>query len=219
LPAVEDGGPPLGLPGTFQRANAAVAVGMAMALRQAGWAISEEALRRGLRQAHWPGRLERRAFRGRTLLLDGAHNPPGAAALRGELDRLEPPDPVESAPAQRGTPARRWLLAIQRTKEAPALLDALLHPNDAAAIVALRDLPCWSVEDLLAARPGLQGRLRPVDRPLEGLEWLVAGGDGLPVVAGSLHLLGEIWDLLDSPSTPPADTADGQHPGRLLGLG
>jgi dihydrofolate synthase/folylpolyglutamate synthase len=219
LPAVEDGGPPLGLPGTFQRANAAVAVGMAMALRQAGWAIPEEALRRGLRQAHWPGRLERRAFRGRTLLLDGAHNPPGAAALRGELDRLEPPDPVESAPAQRGTPARRWLLAIQRTKEAPALLDALLHPNDAAAIVALRDLPCWSVEDLLAARPGLQGRLRPVDRPLEGLEWLVAGGDGLPVVAGSLHLLGEIWDLLDSPSTPPADTADGQHPGRLLGLG
>jgi dihydrofolate synthase/folylpolyglutamate synthase len=204
---VEEGGPPLGLPGTFQRANAAVAVAMARALNDGGWAIPEEAIRGGLRQAHWPGRLERRAFRGQALLLDGAHNPPGAVALREELEGLgavEDREPLETKALVEGQGAqgRRWLLAIQRVKEAPALLDALLQPNDAAAIVALRDLPCWSVDDLLAARPALQGRLRTVAHPLEGLEWLVAGGDSLPVVAGSLHLLGEIWGLLDPPSPP-----------------
>jgi dihydrofolate synthase/folylpolyglutamate synthase len=190
LPAPTAGGPALGLPGTFQRANGAVALGMARALIERGWSIPEAAIARGLRQARWPGRLERRSWRGREVLLDGAHNPPGALALRQELDRL---DPSSLAPEGSG---RRWLLAIQHTKEAPALLDALLGPGDEAAISGLRDLPCWSVEELLAARPGLQGRLRPVRNPEEGLAWLQSPGP-LPVIAGSLHWLGEIWPLLD----------------------
>lgn len=190
LPAVEEGGPVLGLAGSFQRANAAVAVGMARSLIQRGWPISEEAIRRGLARARWPGRLERRCWQGRELLLDGAHNPPGALALRRELDRLEAQDPPP------GGGGRRWLLAIQHTKEAPALLDALLGPRDEAAMGSLRDLPCWRVEELLAARPGLRGRLRPVGDLTEGLEWLRPAGP-LPVIAGSLHWLGELWPLLD----------------------
>ncbi len=190
LPAEAAGGPVLGLPGTFQRANAAVAAGMAHALIERGWRIPEAAIPRGLRRARWPGRLERRAWRGRAVLLDGAHNPPGAIALRQELDRLAPPSPAT------GDQGRRWLLAIQQTKEAPVLLDALLGPRDEAAIGCLRDLPCWSVAELLAARPGLQGRLRPVRNAEEGLAWLHAPGP-LPVIAGSLHWLGEIWPLLD----------------------
>ena len=190
LPEATTGGPTLGLPGTFQQANAAVALGMARALIERDWPISEAALARGLSRARWPGRLERRSWRGRALLLDGAHNPPGAIALRQELDRL---DPLSPAPAASG---RRWLLAIQHTKEAPVLLDALLGPRDEAAIGALRDLPCWTVEELLAARPGLQGRLRAVRHPEEGLAWLQPTGP-LPVIAGSLHWLGEIWPLLD----------------------
>ena len=200
LPAVADGGPALGLPGTFQRGNGAVAVGMARSLIQRGWPISEAAIGQGLQQARWPGRLERRFWRGRELLLDGAHNPPGAAALRQELDRLE-----AQAPPPLGS-ARRWLLAIQTTKDAPAILDALLGPEDQIAIVGLRDLPCWSVEALLAARPTLQGRLRAVGEGAEGLEWLWSSGS-LPVIAGSLHLLGEIWPLLDpaAPGPPQRD--------------
>lgn len=192
LPAEADGGPALGLPGTFQRANAAVAVGMARCLSERGWPISEEAIGRGLGQARWPGRLERRSWQGREILLDGAHNPPGAVALRRELDRME----VEGSPSEgRG---RRWLLAIQRTKDAPALLDALLAPADEAAILSLRDLPCWGVGELLEARPALEGRLVPVSDGCEGLHWLARAGP-LPVVAGSLYLLGELWPLLDSP--------------------
>ena len=191
LPAAEQGGPVLGLPGAYQRGNAAVAVGMARSLIERGWPISEAAIQRGLRQARWPGRLERRFWQGREILLDGAHNPPGAIALRRELDQLD----AQSPPAE--GQGRRWLLAIQHTKEAPVLLDALLGPRDDVAIGCLRDLPCWSVEELLAARPGLQGRLRPVGDLAEALEWLRPAGP-LPVIAGSLHWLGELWPLLDS---------------------
>lgn len=183
-----EGGWPLGLPGTFQRSNGAVAVAMAETLRAQGWPISPQAIAQGLRQARWPGRLERRRWQGREVLLDGAHNPPGAQALRRELDQL--------GPSGQG---RRWLLAMQCTKDAPALLDALLRPDDRVAIVALADLPCWSVDALLAARPQLAGRLQAVAHPLEGLRWLSAPGP-LPVVAGSLHLLGEVWPLLDPPN-------------------
>ncbi|MFM7170820.1 MAG: bifunctional folylpolyglutamate synthase/dihydrofolate synthase [Cyanobium sp.] len=200
LPAGEDGGLPLGLPGTFQRSNGAVAVGMARSLMEQGWSMPEGAIARGLRQARWPGRMELRRWQGREVLLDGAHNPPGAVALRRELDRLDRLAP--QSPPSPGAAGRRWLLAIQRTKDAPALLDALLGPEDGVAVVALADLPCWSVEDLLAARPGLAGHLRAVANPQEGLRWLALPGP-LPVVAGSLHLLGEIWPLLD-PLNPEA---------------
>ncbi|MBM5815671.1 MAG: bifunctional folylpolyglutamate synthase/dihydrofolate synthase [Cyanobacteria bacterium K_Offshore_surface_m2_239] len=190
LPTPERGGPALGLPGAFQRGNAAVAVAMARTLRAQGWSIPDVALGIGLRQARWPGRLERRSWKGRALLLDGAHNPAGAMALRQALKEIDALSP--EAPRQ----GRRWLLAIQRTKDAPALLDALLAPDDAAALGGLPDLPCWTVEELARARPGLRGRLRGVETPTEGLEWLRPPGP-LPVIAGSLHWLGEIWPLLD----------------------
>jgi dihydrofolate synthase/folylpolyglutamate synthase len=192
LPGEEEGGLSLGLPGHFQRSNAAVAVGMARSLIEQAWPISEDAIRQGLRRARWPGRFERRSFHGRELLLDGAHNQPGALALRRELELLEGDG---SQPQGSG---RRWLLAMQLTKDAPSLLDALLGPADTAAIVSLRDWPCWGLNDLLAARPALQGRLLTVADPQEGLGWLRPPGP-LPVVAGSLHLLGEIWPLLDPP--------------------
>lgn len=199
LPGEAEGGLPLGLPGTFQRSNGAVAVAMAESLIAQGWPISEQAIALGLQQARWPGRLELRRWQGREVLLDGAHNPPGAEALRRELDRLHQRDQREGlAPAGPGSGGRRWLLAMQRTKDAPALLDALLAPQDRAAIVMLADLPCWSVDALLAARPELAGRLQAVAHPQEGLRWLSPPGP-LPVVAGSLHLLGEIWPLLDPP--------------------
>ena len=192
LPAVADGGPQLGLSGGWQRRNAAVAVAMARALAQRGWPISEQAIRDGLTAARWPGRLERRRWRGRELLLDGAHNPPAAEALAGELAALDGP--------RRG--GRRWLLGIQRHKQAPEMLAALLAPGDRARIVAIPDHRCWDAASLAAALPHLAEALEPGSAGAAGLQrdldWLVGDGEsGLPVVAGSLHLLGELIPLLD----------------------
>jgi dihydrofolate synthase/folylpolyglutamate synthase len=181
LPDAAAGGMSLGLAGRFQRVNAAVAVAMARALAHHGLPIDGDAIRRGLAAARWPGRLEQRRWRSRPLLLDAAHNPPSAQALRQEIDAGQ---------------GRRWLIGIQRQKEAPAMLRHLLGPEDEAAIVPPGGQAGWSAAELLKQEPGLRGRLRPVATPVEGLEWICGQGP-LPVVCGSIHLLGTVLPLLD----------------------
>ncbi len=71
------------LPGAHQRENLALALAAARALAP----LDEAAVARGLAAVRWPGRLQTLARPGfRTLLLDGAHNPPGARALAEYLD-------------------------------------------------------------------------------------------------------------------------------------
>jgi dihydrofolate synthase/folylpolyglutamate synthase len=208
LASEAQGGPRLGLAGNLQRSNAAVAVAMAEALHALGWTLSPQAIQRGLAAARWPGRLERRQFRGFPLLLDGAHNPPGAQALRDELDRLEAEAEAGGGSGSGGDGGsggdvrpRRWLLGMQITKDAPQLLDALLRPGDQVALVPVPDLPSWSRAELVAARPQFAPQLREVATPCEGLKWLVASPGPLAVVAGSLHLLGAVIPHLDAPAT------------------
>ena len=80
------------LRGRHQAANVAVADATLDALAEAGIAtVDAEARRRGYATAVWPGRLELLDLgEGRTVLLDGAHNPAGAAALAQALDDLLP---------------------------------------------------------------------------------------------------------------------------------
>lgn len=215
LPAVADGGPRLGLAGELQRHNGAVAVAMARALTApdgplAGTPLDAATIRAGLEAARWPGRLERHHWRGRELLIDGAHNPPAAATLRRELDRLDGGDQggVE------GTRPRRWLLGIQRHKEGAEMLEQLLRPGDRAAVVAVPEHTSWTLEELAAACPEKADQLEPAGSLAAGLDSLLPPGP-LPVVAGSLFLLGAVLPLFDAPE---ADEVPGAgQPGGVPG--
>jgi len=68
------------LPGRFQVRNALGAAAATRILAGRGFAISDEAIERGIRSAHWPGRLERLANHP-AVYLDGTHNPAGAREL------------------------------------------------------------------------------------------------------------------------------------------
>lgn len=69
-------GYPLSLPGTFQRHNAALAT---EALFSLGYPLNVESVSYGLSHVSWPGRFDRRPEH--RMVLDGAHNPHGAAML------------------------------------------------------------------------------------------------------------------------------------------
>ncbi len=75
----------LSLAGYHQIINASLAVATSEILNKEGYGISEEALRSGLINAKIRGRFEITEFNGRTLVLDGAHNPDSAEALRETL--------------------------------------------------------------------------------------------------------------------------------------
>ncbi len=71
--------------GRHQVTNAVTALAVARLLRARGAIIPESAIRDGLRITRWPGRLQ--LFPGHPLvILDGAHNPAGAKALRAFLE-------------------------------------------------------------------------------------------------------------------------------------
>ena len=120
----------LSLAGDHQWENAALAVTALDLLARSGRPVPEAAIRRGLAEARWPGRLERVG----EVLLDGAHNGNGARALAAFLDGdsrrwtvvlglLGPRQPEEvMEPLRRH--ARRFLLT--RPDNARALDPALL---------------------------------------------------------------------------------------------
>ena len=75
----------LGLKGHHQQQNAANALRIIECLREAGFAISERDMVRGLARVDFPGRMEERQWEGVPVILDGAHNPLELKALKESL--------------------------------------------------------------------------------------------------------------------------------------
>jgi dihydrofolate synthase/folylpolyglutamate synthase len=195
----------VGLRGRHQAANVAVADALLDALAGAGTAsCGPEARRVGYAAARWPGRLELVEAGGREILLDGAHNPDGAAALAAAYDELAP----FLAP---GRPT--LLLAAMGDKDVPGIIGALAgSPALARAHVVTTTIEsprALSAGDLALAWEAVAGgRARTAPDPVAALEAALAQGDGPVVVAGSLYLVGAVRGLLvDDPELrDPPDT-------------
>ena len=185
----------VGLLGGHQAQNAAVAVALLDALRQDGErrptpapAIDEEALRRGLAEARWPGRLElvQSATHGR-VLLDGAHNPAGARALAAALTELG---------------VRRFPLVFgaMRGKRVSAVLRALAPLEPKPVFTAVADHGARSPDSLLRTwqRVAAMDHGRTAPDPPRALEVAssLARGEQPIVVAGSLYLVGAVRGML-----------------------
>lgn len=76
----------IGLHGRHQLDNAAVAIEIIDALKEKGAVVSDDAVKQGLAEARWPGRLEIIERGGRYFILDGAHNEDAARKLTDALE-------------------------------------------------------------------------------------------------------------------------------------
>jgi dihydrofolate synthase/folylpolyglutamate synthase len=179
----------VGLIGRHQAANASVAAGILDALdRQFKGRIfdSPEEFDRGFANARWPGRLEfLPPTDGRPeVLLDGAHNPHGAAALAAAVDELIEDKPVTV------------LIGVVREKEVAAMLEALRSSRilDRATVITT-DVPdtdrSTPAADLARLWPGSTS-IADADEALEAS----LGYGRLVVVCGSLYLVGHVRALL-----------------------
>ncbi len=197
----------IGLRGRHQAANAAVADALLDALATAGIAsVGPEARRQGYREVRWPGRLELietsigSADRSvRDVLLDGAHNPAGAAVLARALDDLRP---VLTAGDEASPPPITLLLGTMADKDVAGVLAALASSPVARAAKVV----CTQV-DLPRAQPAARlakgwAAVVPGSRPeavvpvAAALERVLAEAPGPIVVAGSLYLVGEVRAIL-----------------------
>jgi dihydrofolate synthase/folylpolyglutamate synthase len=181
----------VGLRGRHQAANVATADALLDALEAAGIArVSDEDRRRGYAEVRWPGRLELLAVDGRDVMLDGAHNPAGAAALAVALDDLRPhlaPGPLTVVVAS---------MADKDVDGVVAALAASAALRGARILATAVDAPrAEPFEDLAArwrrhagSRVGAVVTVATVD---EALDLALASAAGPIVVAGSLYLVGE----------------------------
>jgi dihydrofolate synthase/folylpolyglutamate synthase len=103
----------LALAGRHQVDNAAVAYCLFLELAAAGATLTADAMRAGLSHARWPGRLERRSWRGAEVILDAAHNVAGARALAAYL-------------GDEGWTDVTLVFGVMRDKDAAEMLAALL---------------------------------------------------------------------------------------------
>ena len=174
----------LSLVGRHQANNAALAVSvMRLMLPQfsVGDARLADAIRQGLAEARWPGRMEAVPHRA-NWWIDGAHNPHGAAVLRAALDELYPHEPVT------------FVLGILADKDRGGILSLLVRPADKVIVVPVHSERAASPADI--ARE-IQTESPPVavDSLATGLA-LAAREPGVVCIAGSLYLIGEVRSIL-----------------------
>jgi len=167
------------LAGVHQLSNAACAIMAVELLREKGYALRDSAMKMGLVEARWPARMEV-VGREPTVVIDCAHNPAGAEALRRALTDL---------------PHKRLFLiiGIMADKDIRGIVSRLIPIADRVIVTAARTERAAPV-DLLC------GHLQPYGKPLESVEGVaraceaalsMADSDDLICVAGSLHTAGE----------------------------
>ena len=200
----------VGLRGRHQAANVAIADALLDALEAAGIASTPVSARRaGYATAVWPGRLELLSIGGRDVLLDGAHNPAGAAALAVALDDLRPF--LTDGPLT-------LITASMADKDVEGVIAALLHAGalaPATIVCTSLDLPRALPAQELAARWRAHrphGTIIAEPDPIEALERAFEGpaaAHGPLVVAGSLYLVGATrGHLVDDPDLRDPDPSE-----------
>jgi len=182
----------VGMMGEHQVFNAAVALGALEILMQRGVEISDDAVREGLREARWPGRLET-VSRDPWIMVDGAHNPHAARVLQQVLkDDLD---------------YHRLILVIGilQDKDVPAIVLPLLSCSD-RLILTRPEYYRGTDPEVLAEKirqPGLDVTVTgSVCDAVDRARAFYAPGD-LILVTGSLYTAGEARDYLLSEDSLP----------------
>jgi dihydrofolate synthase / folylpolyglutamate synthase len=201
------------LRGHHQQRNIALAIAGAAELRnpnsykstqynpisnKKGYKITNQAIEAGIRNTKWPGRLELLTFpQGPDLLLDVAHNPASAWALRAAIAELPEAQP------------RTLLFSCLRDKDLKEISQVLFPLFDSSAgdparskdhiIFAPIDNPrAASLEDLLAAAHALDVPARAAPHLAAALAQAraITPPNGLIIATGSVYLVGEIRHLV-----------------------
>ncbi len=169
--------------GRHQRANAALAAATVRLLRFV-LPVDDTQLLEGLAEVSWPGRLQVVRRGAQTLVLDGAHNPAGIAALRTAL--------AEAFPGKRPT----LVLGMLADKDWRAMAADLVPLASRVVTAPVGSERTVTAEDLRAACVAT-GAGRPVKAAgSAGAALKLVTADPFVLVTGSLYFIGEVMEAL-----------------------
>ena len=170
------------LAGAHQQRNIALAIAAAVELRENhGFAIAPRSIAEGIRRTHWPGRLERIASSGTEWILDVAHNPAGAWALRSGLrSLLGERDP------------QVLVFSCLRDKPVTEMAQILFPIFEQVVLAPIHAARAAEMDELATAAQGTGIKFQKSDSVLNAMSQAkeLARG-GTVVVSGSVYLVGE----------------------------
>jgi dihydrofolate synthase/folylpolyglutamate synthase len=193
------------LVGRHQLRNIALAIAAAEELRKLGFAVTADAIERGVRETHWPGRFQVIPATASTpeFVLDVAHNPAGAWALRSTLSSLYEDRRII------------FVFGAMRDKAIREITE-ILFPLGERVVATMADNPRSATPEEIreaAARTGAEIELagdvpsairRASDlvlsdknvRPIRAVQSRTARVDAIVVVTGSIYVVGEAMRTL-----------------------
>jgi dihydrofolate synthase / folylpolyglutamate synthase len=180
----------LSLAGEHQKTNASVALATIRALQDT-IRVPPSALTEALTHTFWPGRLQQVQIRGSTFLLDGAHNPDGARTLTDALEHLFP------------NRERTLVIGLFKDKAWQEMCDILIPDAARVFLVPLHNERSANPDDVHAycAERWPSTRLTISSSSAAAID--AALKFPFIIVAGSLHLIGEVMEHLGiAPALP-----------------
>lgn len=177
------------LAGGHQQRNIALAIAAAVELRNNhGYSISAQRIADGIRSTRWPGRMERFSGMGTAdVLLDVAHNPAGAWALRSALSHFDP------------EPKRMIAVFGCLRDKAVKEIAQILFPLFETVILTEVDSPRKaSLEEMRSDAESTGVQIETAADSLEALQRAraLSGPGDLVVATGSVYLVGALRDAL-----------------------
>ena len=176
---------PLPLQGKIQLINSALAIAALQIIRQQGWQISEKAIVEGMAKTQWLGRMQWTTWNKHKLLLDGAHNPAAAEALRNYVDTLAVEDRTQVGVT--------WVMGMLSTKEHDRVFQSLLRPNDRLHLIPVPDHSSADKQELAQLAKNICPELSLCDIYPDlstALSTAFSSDTNLVVLCGSLYLVG-----------------------------
>ncbi|WP_246844332.1 glutamate ligase domain-containing protein [Hydrocoleum sp. CS-953] len=153
-------------------------------LETQGWEVPTAAIKQGIAETKWPGRLQWTTWQNRKLLIDGAHNTAAAQVLGRYVRTLD-------------YPSISWVMGMLSTKEHSEIFRALIRPGDRLYLVPVPDHSSADLNQLSTMAQDICTELTlcQVNSHLTlALEEAISASENLIVLCGSLYLLGHFFN-------------------------
>ncbi len=160
----------INLRGEYQKMNAAVAIKTAKIL-----GIAEKNIFAGLKSVKWAGRFEKIG----EIIIDGAHNPHGAAALRESLDKNFP------------NGKRNFIFGALADKNFEEMIKILFRKDDFVIVTPPNSERSAQIE-ILCETLTKYGIKNIGEKNLSDAVKKLLNCEGIKIAAGSLYLIGDV---------------------------
>lgn len=176
------------LPGRHQLRNLALAITTAEELNRFGLRISANDVEKGIRSTRWPARFQVIAAEDEhpEIVLDVAHNPAGAWALRSALSTFYEDRPLT------------FIFGAMRDKAIREISDILFPLADRVIATQASNPRAASPDEIAELGSHAQTEILRADSVQAALERarMLAGSRGVIVITGSIYIVGEALGVL-----------------------